>query len=542
MAKLKDIYSESSPEDLAAVGFQPDTEAPETVVALQKKLEEMDSRGEGFLDLQAPEEIVAVPEPESREQAEAKERMKSVAGNMIACLDFNPEKESFLVITDTQVIEKNPALVEALRAQLAELTSKNQRTKGNFEFFVVPTARKSAEPLGQYLDAKLKNRPTVILASRSRSHSSGVRRGLGTEIDPLENYAAILRSPKLKKAKDKGFSQISLKLLEAAADNKDGFPKASYESLRNYLAKGRSRVISVTKGHNPFEILTRGAVEESPAVLSERGKKVSELMREVEEIEITSELGTNLRLKPRTDKTEIEDGKIDHPGAMSNYPIGEWSCSPFLEGASGTLVVDGPIGGGHNLDLVKRAGPLKYELKDGEITSINDFDLAELKALLEKETDYDLLATTDAEKNKERKAERLRIQTVVEQYLKEKNFDNELAVSIIKYLAEGDNLGHHCFRIAEFAVGTNGKACEGKPDEWVGSSEGEKMYRSQGTTAHLAFGNNGVFGVERDDPNFNDSEIHCDNVIGLQSNLNIRCRRKDGQEFNLIEDGKPIGY
>ena len=58
---------------------------------------------------------------------------------------------------------------------------------------------------------------------------------------------------------------------------------------------------------------------------------------------------------------------------------------------------------------------------------------------------------------------------------------------------------------------------------------------------YIGVGNNGIFGVTPDDPNYNgDTEIHCDMV--LMQDVTIECETKDGDKFFLIKDGVPQGY
>jgi hypothetical protein len=153
--------------------------------------------------------------------------------------------------------------------------------------------------------------------------------------------------------------------------------------------------------------------------------------------------------------------------------------------------------------MVKKYGPLRLEIKNGVVTRINDISLA------------DVISKVDAG-----------VTT-----------GNPLVDSVVKYLHEGQN-DVYAFRLAELGIGINGKACKDKPDEWIGSSEGEKIYR----TIHIAFGSNGTFGVDRSDPTFNDCNIHCDNVVGVQTPITVECTKKDGTKFYLIKNGKPQEY
>lgn len=444
-----------------------------------------------------------------------------VAKNVIDCYDFKPEKESFLVVTDTKVMDLNPDFLLAVEKQLKETTEANPRSKGNYEILTVPTSEYSATEFGDYVGDKLKNRPVLIVTSMSRSHSKETAAAYQGHIPPKENFDKLLESENLAA----GLASIS--------ENSD-----YYEKLKDLARKKRSRIISMTKGHNPYEILTKGAVQESPENLRERGDKLVEMMKNVDSVKISTPNGTNLSLKPRIDKSIVEDGRITMPGDMANYPIGEWSCSVKLEGTSGRLVVDIAAGGNHNKDQFDAHGPIALDIEDGVVEAINDFDLAELKELLSKETDYELLDKNDSsDKDLKQKqiAERKRIQDFVDKYFDEKNVDNPLMRSMLKYWIAGDTIRHDNFRLAEFAMGTNAMACKDKDPKDIGSSEGEKIY---GTT-HIAVGSNGAFGIDKNDPDFNDCQIHCDMVI---SGASIECTNKDKSKFEVLKDGQPINY
>lgn len=438
-----------------------------------------------------------------RKEAELSPELEQVAKNVLDCYDFDPAKESFLVLTDTKVMADNPDFLIAIERELKARTSESPRAKGNYEILTVPASEYSATAFGEYIAPKMKNRPVLIATSMSRSHSP--------ETAAARNWAPSDRMVDL-------------------ADDLD-----YQEQLENLAKTKGSRLISMTKAHNPFEILTKGAVEESVEVLREKADKVNELLEGVEDVHITTANGTDLKIKIRYDKSDVEDGRINQLGKVANYPIGEWSCSITLEGSSGTLVVDVAAGGNHNKDMFDQHGPIKVDIEDGVVTDMNDLNLDEFKQLLEDETDYDLLEKRGSS-SAEHRAERKRIQELADKYFDDKKIDNPLMRSMLKYWIAGDTRDHHCFRLAEFAVGTNTKACEGKEPKDIGSSEGEKIYG----TLHIAVGNNGVFGVDKNDTNYNDCQIHCDMVV---SSGTIECTKKDEKsKFNLLENGKPIGY
>ena len=485
---------------------------------------------------------------EKREQ-EINPELVGVAKNVVDCYDFNPEKESFLVITDTKVMELNADFIAAIEEELKQRTGQSKRAAGNYEIVVIPASPYSATPLEKYVGDKMKNQPILLVTSMSRSHSRETGAAYRGDIAPKKQFDQIIKSKKLQQTIQKGWSVISPDRLEElnkqTAISQEQISEDNYYAELVELAKGnRSRIISITKGHNPYEILTKGAVEESVEALRERGDEVNTLMQDVAEVHITTDIGTDLVLRPRPDKTEIEDGRMNKPGQVSNYPIGEWSCSPYLEGANGTLVVDIAAGGNHNKDQFDEYGPIKLEIKDGVVISMgdkqNNWDLNKLKDFLSQNTDYNLLENEDKNDptlSQRKKAERNRIQKLLDQFFGERNIKNPLVCSMLKYWVAGDNRQHHCFRLAEFAVGTNAMACKEKTPENIGSSEGEKILG----TVHIAVGSNGTFGVDpiKDHENFNNVDIHCDMII---SKPTVECTKKDNSKFNLIENGEPAGY
>jgi len=425
-----------------------------------------------------------------KENIEKRERLRVIAKNIIDCFDFVPDKESLLFITDGKVTEQNPFFVEAINNELEDRTNQNQRTRGNYERIVVKAAPNSAAPFGEDIGKKMKDRPVLIVTSMSRSHSKETGAAVRADIRDKSVFDEILGSEQFLQTVNKGWSGITPERLASMGGK---LPESTYEKMKAFAKARRIRLISITKGHNPYEILTKGAVEESVEVLRQRAEILRELMKDVSRVHITSRLGTDLWLNPRTDKTEVEDGLVDEPGKLSNFPIGEWSSSPFVEGANGTMVVDGPIGGNHNLDMVEQYGPITIEIKDGCIVTINS---APLNAVS----------------------------------------DNPLVESVKSYLGSGNNTEGHAFRVAELGIGINGKACQGKEPKDIGSSEGEKIYG----TCHIAFGSNGTFGVEQGDPNLNAVPIHCDMV--LRNDITVECEREDGTKFSLIQEGEPQGY
>lgn len=419
------------------------------------------------------------------ERNEEHEKLRQIARNIIDCFDWNPNKEDFLVVSDTKVVRENPLMLKALDF---ELKKQSEGAKGRFQTIVTEESPKSATPLGAEIGEMMRDKPVLILTSMSRSHSreTGVamRGDLRVTKEDLEK---LLSSDGLKKMVEAGYSTFTPEILEAWQGR---IHDDVWQKWAELAKNKRSRIISITKGHNPYEILTKGAVFESVEKLRERADKVVELMKDVARVHISTPLGTDLWLTIRPDLSEVENGRVNEPGKVSNYPIGEWACSPDWQGSDGVMVVDGPCGGNINQHILDKGEPLRLTIKSGEIVAAEG---------------------------------------------------GEEALKLWRaYLDSGNNENNHAYKLAELGIGINGRALEEKPREWWGSSEGEKKYG----TVHVAVGSNGTFGRIPEDPNFNAAQVHCDMILGLNqgSEVTVECERKDGTNFMLIAAGEPIGY
>jgi hypothetical protein len=419
------------------------------------------------------------------ERIEEHEKLRQIARNILDCFDWNPNKEDFLVVTDTKVIRENPLMVKALEW---ELKKQSKDTKGRYKNIVTAESPKSATPLGVEIGEQMHDKPVLILTSMSRSHSretgTAMRGDLRFSKKQLER---VLGSEGLKKMVEAGYSTFTPEILEAWQGR---ISDDVWQRWENLAKSKRSRIISITKGHNPYEILTKGAVFENVEKLRERADKVEKLMRDVRRVHVTTPLGTDLWLAINPKFFVKEDGRINEPGKLANYPIGECAFSPDWRGSDGILVVDGPCGGNINQHILDKGKPLRLTIKDGEVISAEG---------------------------------------------------GEEALKLWRaYLDSGNNKQNHAYKLAELGIGINSRALEDKPREYWGSTEGEKKYG----TVHIAVGSNGTFGRTPDDPSFNAAEVHCDIITGLNhgGEVTVECEKKDGSNFLLIDKGKPVGY
>src|SRR3990167_1963044 len=83
------------------------------------------------------------------ENNEEHERLRQIARNIIDCYDWQPDKEDFLIVTDTKVVADNPFMLRALEHELSADADKAKTKKsgaGHFRTIVTEASPKSATP------------------------------------------------------------------------------------------------------------------------------------------------------------------------------------------------------------------------------------------------------------------------------------------------------------------------------------------------------------------------------------------------------------
>jgi len=265
--------------------------------------------------------------------------------------------------------------------------------------------------------------------------------------------------------------------------------KAAIQKARGANFPFNGRIISITQTQP--EILIDGAAQENLEEMRQRLERLKEIMQDVWKVEISSENGTDLVLGIKKGKTVIDDGKINTPGKVANFPFGEWSCAVDLEGTNGTLVIDGvstpPIG--------KLDQPITLKIERGVVVDIQGGEAAQrLKTALDE----------------------------ANRTWKEKNPDDQTTSA---------------YRLAELGIGVNAKAFryleDGRKIAPPTSLEAEKGLG----TIHIALGKNSIFGVDKEDPDFNPIAIHIDNVIMKSS---VKVEKPDGSKMTIIEKGQAL--
>ncbi|MFA5051973.1 MAG: aminopeptidase [Patescibacteria group bacterium] len=383
--------------------------------------------------------------PEEREEFE---KVVEGARNVIRAFDLkrngkNTKGENLIIVTDAGV---DPMVRRALEQ------AGHEAAGVDFRLVVSSAPEHAAQDFQETIDEKIKHADAVLYAtSISRSHSKGT-------VDLISDHP------------DERISQ-----LQQHRKQRRGVP---------YPAQ--MRLISITSASK--EILTEGASQENPADLARRSERLAEFMPGVKLLHITTPEGTDLVLKPKKTATpEYENGKVDKPGKLANFPMGEWSTAVDLAETHGTLVVDGAV-----TMLGRLPEPITVNIEHGVAVSITGG------------------ASGD------------RVRSILEQAnadLRAKEPDNPA----------------NAFRVAEIGIGTNSKAFrtspEGKKISPPTSLEAEKGYG----TIHIALGKNSIFNVPKTDPDRNSIPIHLDHVV---MHPEVVAEMEDGRKITMITNGE----
>ena len=104
--------------------------------------------------------------------------------------------------------------------------------------------------------------------------------------------------------------------------------------------------------------------------IAAESERLLEQVAGVEEIRVTTDLGTDITFEPGDREWLLDTGIVHEPGEMSNLPAGEIFVSP--ETADGRYVVDGTMMPHGKLD---DGQTLEFEVEDGSVTHISDDDI-----------------------------------------------------------------------------------------------------------------------------------------------------------------------
>jgi hypothetical protein len=355
----------------------------------------------------------------------------------------NKKGENLILVTDLGV---DKIVRKALEKAGRELAGPD------FRLIVSTKPDHAAQDFLENVDETIKHADAVLYAtSISRSHSKGTIELLSEHPDERIRELQNLRR------KQRGVSFIS-----------------------------QMRLISITNAKK--EVFTEGAALENPDEIKRRGEGLAEYMKQVKYLHITSPEGTNLILKPKKEATpEYESGKVDKPGKISNFPMGEWGTAVDLSETNGILVVDGAV-----TMIGRLEKPVKIRVEKGMAVDIIDGEQAKkIKELLEQAN---------------------------EEY-KQKNTGGKA----------------DAFRLAEIGIGTNSKAFRfNERGEKICPPTSLEAEKGLGTI-HIALGKNSLFSIDKNDPDCNDIPIHLDHVV---MHPEITAELENGRKIPMIKNGE----
>ncbi len=137
-------------------------------------------------------------------------------------------------------------------------------------------------------------------------------------------------------------------------------------SLTHTQARKRANAAGVRTATMPGvteRMMVEGGLTAKPADIAENTQRLATILKDVSEIHLTSDQGTNITFDVDSTKWNLDLGCCRDKGCSTNLPAGELYIAP--ESSRGTVVIDGSMGG---LELLKH--PIKIEVKDGAATDI----------------------------------------------------------------------------------------------------------------------------------------------------------------------------
>lgn len=149
----------------------------------------------------------------------------------------------------------------------------------------------------------------------------------------------------------------------------DGKP---YLHVFDYLLRGLKKIRSFWSPEVTTDIFSR-AVPIDYAKLRKDCAKVTKFIEDAKEVNVKTELGTDISIGTKGRKPKADDGDFRLPGKGGNLPSGEVYISPELGTSNGTLVFDGSITLEKTL-VIK--DPIRLQIKDGFVTKIDGKDEA----------------------------------------------------------------------------------------------------------------------------------------------------------------------
>ncbi|PLW79829.1 hypothetical protein C0585_05805 [Candidatus Woesearchaeota archaeon] len=160
-------------------------------------------------------------------------------------------------------------------------------------------------------------------------------------------------------------------IIVANLSNKFGSMKHLGNSFRSFCKEKNHRFISTTSlGFitNEMEEFLYNTLDIDYKRLSKKHAKLKEIFDEGDEVRITTEIGTDLRIGIKKKTAISADGLYHEPGSGGNLPSGEVYIPPRKKQVWGNVVIDGSSRTIERTNLIDK--PFNMKIKDGEITKI----------------------------------------------------------------------------------------------------------------------------------------------------------------------------
>ncbi len=152
---------------------------------------------------------------------------------------------------------------------------------------------------------------------------------------------------------------------------KIGTTKYIGKSFRKFAKEKNHRYISTTgmkeiKTDSYLELIE--SIDIDYTAMKKKCALIEQELLKAKEIHVTTEKGTDLKIKIKNSTVTVNDGDYTKPGSGGNIPCGEVYLAPLKKKVEGTAVIDLSSKNLHGTDLV--AEPIKLIIEEGDVIEI----------------------------------------------------------------------------------------------------------------------------------------------------------------------------
>jgi leucyl aminopeptidase (aminopeptidase T) len=140
-----------------------------------------------------------------------------------------------------------------------------------------------------------------------------------------------------------------------------------FKSIFDYLLDGKKTARAVWTPGITLDMFMRTVCIDYKQ-LSERCKRLQEILTNAEYVHVTAPGGTDIKIPVKGRKPFADDGDFSKPGAGGNIPAGEVYISPVVGGSEGIIVYDGSMSVKSGDIVIK--DPIICKVEKGFVTDI----------------------------------------------------------------------------------------------------------------------------------------------------------------------------